>query len=80
MLYYDLFFIQRFCYPSWISGKLNKLHKQAKVRFWSNIERVVIIHLNMLTVIMLAIIIYCIKASNNVQHENNVWQNVYPWH
>ena len=52
-----------------------------KVRFWSNIEHVVIIqHLNMLTVIMLTIIIFCIKACNNVQRENNILQNFYPLH
>jgi hypothetical protein len=29
---------------------------------------------------MLTIIIYCIKACNNVQRENNVLQNLYSWH
>jgi hypothetical protein len=63
-----------------LESEINEI-SSLTVRFWSNIERVVIIkHLSMLTVIMRTIIIYCIKACNNVQRENNVLQNSYPWH
>jgi len=80
-LYYKLFCIQRYCYPSWaVESEINYV-SSLKVRFWSSIERVVIIqHPNMSTVIMLTINIYCIKACTNVQRENNVLQNFYPWH
>jgi hypothetical protein len=81
MLYYDLFYIPRYCYQSWaLESEINFI-SILKVRSWSNIERVVIIqHPNLSTVIMLTIIIYCIKAYTNVQRENNVLQNFYPCH